>query len=755
MFKNSIFASVSRALLALSLSFPAHSANYAGWLTQIGVNDKILSAASWGRGSLIGIVDTGVILDHKVFASGQVSSMLSMCSSVTFACTNGAYDDNGHGTGVASIAAANIGSPFNQLRVGGYVTNLGDVIGLASQANIASFKVLNQNGTGRSSDVANGIRAAADSGASVINLSISFGNTSDLIQAMNYAASKGATMVWAGGNDSAAFLNNANTFNLSQQAIDRLVFVGSVNAANNLSTFSNNAGSGSLVNLLSQKTAISQRWIVAPGENILTPYAVMSNGWTFYSGTSMAAPLVTASLSLLQTAWPILKNNGTADDVLFESARDLGAAGTDNKFGRGLVDLTKAFQPTGNLTVKSSSGTDVLLTSVTGKTISKGALGSLSKIKPILANYTSFDKYKRDFKVNLTGLLVTPRNRFSINPLPQNQRTNPNIVQYTDGTDVTMLEYMTPNDAEVAGMFDAQKSSLVEGMPMYALVNTKKGETIAAGRGYPSTFAYSRALFGTDDIAIMASDSDVSSLSSLTQGGVFFAYGNIIDDNNRYAFSFSQSPQLIGSNSTNQESYNFNAGFSQKLNKGAALGVNLSMLNEKDSFLSTSYGQGSFVNFGASNQTQGLSFSFSNKYNENTTLLFEAGISNTKGSSNSLGFITSVSDVKSSSYGLSLITRSVFNKEDSMNVSVKQPLRVISGNAQIQTVGVDEEGLPVYRRQRAGLAPEGREIKIKAAYNVPLLDSQLLALSAGYSFDRFNIAGENEVTANMVWSMKF
>ncbi len=177
----------------------AHADTYAPWLTQIGITDSVMSAANWGRGLYLGVVDTGVKASSPVFASGQVSSSLSSCAAVSFKCSNGFQDDNGHGTAVAEIAAGYAKFGYNS-SYGGYAVKAGSVISVAPDANLLAEKVLNASGSGYSTDVANGVKKAADAGAAVINVSITYGNSADIVAAINYAAGKGAMIVWAGGN---------------------------------------------------------------------------------------------------------------------------------------------------------------------------------------------------------------------------------------------------------------------------------------------------------------------------------------------------------------------------------------------------------------------------------------------------------------------------------------------------------------------------------------------------------------------------
>jgi len=85
-----------------------------------------------------------------------------------------AIDDEGNGTHVAGIAAAN--------------TNNGQgIAGTCPQCSVLPLKTLNTAGTGSWTDVAAAIRYATDQGARVINLSLGAEDcTADLADAINY-----------------------------------------------------------------------------------------------------------------------------------------------------------------------------------------------------------------------------------------------------------------------------------------------------------------------------------------------------------------------------------------------------------------------------------------------------------------------------------------------------------------------------------------------------------------------------------------
>src|SRR3954447_18696716 len=76
--------------------------------------------------------------------------------------------------------------------------------------------------------------------------------------------------------------------------------------------------------------------LVAPGDNIYAPTYGLEKKSTFevLSGTSMSAPMVTGTVSLLLSKYPDLKA-AQVEYILKKTATDLGAKGFDAKYGYG------------------------------------------------------------------------------------------------------------------------------------------------------------------------------------------------------------------------------------------------------------------------------------------------------------------------------------------------------------------------------------------------------------------------------------
>jgi subtilisin family serine protease len=245
----------------------------------------------------LAVIDTGVDYTHPDLAAKCVAGYNFV------AHNSNPMDDNGHGTHVAGIAAA-IGN------------NATGVAGVDWAARIMPIKVLNSQGSGYDSDVASGIRYAADHGAKVINMSLGSSTYSYTLQeAVNYAYNKGVTIIAAAGNDGGSVGYPA--------ACDHVIAVGALDSSDRLASFSSRGEDLDLT---------------APGVNILS---TVPGGYKKMSGTSMASPCVAGCASLVLARYS--DYGPTEVETALESgATDLGSPGFDTTFGYGKVNPSTA-----------------------------------------------------------------------------------------------------------------------------------------------------------------------------------------------------------------------------------------------------------------------------------------------------------------------------------------------------------------------------------------------------------------------------
>jgi subtilisin family serine protease len=179
-------------------------------------------------------------------------------------------DDNGHGTHVSGIVA-------------GRGNNDVGISGLCWTAKVMAVKFMNSRGKGSTSDAITGIDYAIHEGAKVINCS--FGTSSksqSLLNEVDYAKKKGVLLVVAAGNDGDDIDSKPSypaSFNDSN-----ILTVAATTAVNGLASFSN----------FGQEDVD----LGAPGDNILSTYPTST--YKTLSGTSMAAPLVSATAAMLR-----------------------------------------------------------------------------------------------------------------------------------------------------------------------------------------------------------------------------------------------------------------------------------------------------------------------------------------------------------------------------------------------------------------------------------------------------------------------
>lgn len=281
---------------------------------------------------------------------GRISTTLSTDVVVGRNNPTGSLGANGspaHGTTVSSVIAAN----FN-----GFGT-----IGTAYQSTIVSIRADVSDCTDpedtvcfKSADLVRAIDYAIANKVPIVNMSLGGSGPlgSAFEAALQRAVNAGIVFTIAAGNAGDEPTGGdpewPGRYATDPRFAGSIIVVGAHNSANQLAAFSNRAG------------VSATSYISAAGVDIIT--ACDGTSCWRVNGTSFAAPAVAGALALLLDAFPNLSGRD-AVAILLQTARDAGDAGIDTVYGRGLLDIARAFQPVGSTAVPMASGATVSVTS--------------------------------------------------------------------------------------------------------------------------------------------------------------------------------------------------------------------------------------------------------------------------------------------------------------------------------------------------------------------------------------------------------
>lgn len=238
-----------------------------------------------------------------------------------------------HGTMVAGIIAAR-------------GNNNQGVAGVVWRTKIMPLRVLNDKGEGRVGDVVRAIDYATNNGADIINLSfVNFVYSETMQEAIARAHKAGVMVVAAAGNEQAA----GEGYNIDKTPIYPACYDGQLGENMVIGVVATDA--------LDQKARFSSYGfhcvdIAAPGISFFSTVTLGSDRNDtnkyydgFWSGTSMATPLVSASLALIAQANPELSRREIVN-ILFASTDNISRLNPNylGQLGNGRLNLNSAIE---------------------------------------------------------------------------------------------------------------------------------------------------------------------------------------------------------------------------------------------------------------------------------------------------------------------------------------------------------------------------------------------------------------------------
>ena len=778
-----------------SLSFDELKNQYEGYYeyqSQWGL-DMINASSAYARGATgagitIGITDSGLDEGHPEIDRQRISSNSATCNNGDN-CFVGNYRPNTydlrHGTYVAGIAAGGLdkgnsgmhgvafdaeilfvaielGSPpddYDPVDIGtddgsGNVTNAPD--NLAGIDNFFSqlFQIYNDfnvnivnNSYGYSGNINDFTEALVRN---------AFPETIRVMSQIGVSDTDKTIYVWAAGN-AGAYADQGVDFSSPEilpgmayyisEISGHSIAVVSVDEDGQISSFSNRCG-------------VSQDYcIAAPGSNITVPYPTSTSDTGFLSsnvnddnysdcisdntcyaigarGTSFAAPFVSGGLAVIAEFFEGQLGSHEIVNRLFSTANKEGIYADKAVYGQGLMDLDAATNPVGQLSAMMSLSlpgpmvpaifSSLQLTSPSfGDAITNG-IGNQSVI--------FFDELEAPFRQSLSSLTSDYRNQivnmggFESYQQPQSYSVFNNQYEFeisTLSTDKLTQELIIPSHL---------LNTRSEKNQFFSYYNHTNNSFLS----YGLNGSWAMGIFQDSELRNIKNLRSQFANPWLNFAAAGTTFGSILKTKNSFDVAIAVS--------SGRNKFNANEIFGARDSSTIALielqpyskmpSIQIGLMKENDASLGLS-GSGAFN--GSKNQLTSF-FGLSNSIDVGEGKLFGSlywGKSN--GISNDKGMIQSLSNLYSSAFGIGFLKSSIFTTGDSFLITIDQPIRLESGNMQlnIPTYRTKEKNV-LFNSVNFNLDPSGREIHSRAQY-FSYYQNIGFTLTLGYKSDPYHI----------------
>ena len=660
------------------------------WMGTVRWNPTLTKIQGSGADSIIGLLDSSIAADSDV--------KFNLISSGGYTA-----NVNGHGSSVASLLIAPHDGKGMQ--------------GIAPNARVVAYNPFDDSGTASWADVRSGIKALRGANASVINISLGVkGSTLNAEWANVFkspevsSAIANTVFVIAAGNDGSRQTQNVNWQFLQNPA---LIVVGSIDPSENISSFSNTPGSACLLSFGFCGTGkkLADRFIVAPGEALLVSDG--RGGTTRVSGTSFAAPLVSGAITLLHDRWPWLAQHPeTSAQIILSTARDLGAPGTDEVYGRGALDVEASQSPINfaNLSYYEYSNGSSKGKKRSAKDLQKGGIkSSWEASNTFFYLIENIGTSYRDFSVPLSTRLIGQKTGVSGSQEYFQSYVEDRLTDWIEGrsgfNDARSL--IAPTSGGWG--FAIEANNLVGYTPQRSIGSTPHSSVklidpsgqLAFGVGHGEG---ARAIGGQQGFGLRsdydASNGGVNPLLGLASGGAFMDVGFAVAKNVNVSVGFTEkrlvhSKDLTLSQSERQQvediaAYRANAinmRVTHHASDAVTLTVDYTKLREKNGLLGVQSRDESDLRNGSSTETATFGANISLPGSFSVAASATAAKTRSGGRQNQ-ALSTTGGGVLSSAYAISLAKKGVVGRNDILRFSASQPLHIEKGKLEFSSLEI-------------------------------------------------------------------
>ena len=651
---------------------------------------------------------------------------IDLCGNQTVAVLySGAYTKYSvHGTHVSGIVGAN--------------RNNAGLVGVDPFARLLNIPVFDDYGW-RPTDLGNAaLNYAKASGARVANMSYSSTQVgavfmpSELNMLRNHNSTtpgQGLVIARAAGNDGALILNQGYVGNASVD-LNNLLIVGSVNAANTISSFSNRPGNACMTAascVAAPANYVKNFFLVAPGENIWSD--APNQSIASLSGTSMAAPQVAGAAGLV-IQYALAGNTkltpGQVTNILKKSATKLGtsAAGTpDAIYGWGLLNVDAAINsPVGGASVTTQSTVSASGKVALGQSGISTAKGSMIKsaLEQGLSGLVVFDGFDRPFQ------LVGPK---TTEEKTSDTRRSVSLITSLASLQRTLLladdknTYSLVTSGDDAGL----------GVNVFSITST--GFSADFGRGAAASYfasaplpedvsSYSRDLAGLfltasgdagkalqDETIFAAADVNAAPglvLSSVLMKTAPYKRASLGDDNETQEISFNRSGRR-------DDTALIRTGVRYDLGSKTSLGASYGVLMEQDTAMGV-YSSGAY-SLGDRAVTHIFGASVKRKTGERSAIQAFADRTTTSTTQSRDSLFSAIDNWRGSKIGVAYETTEMFSENDSVRLVAARPCQVDKGTLGLHVpVGRELDGTVNYSGRTVGVGSDASPLDLSVQY---------------------------------------
>ncbi|MEQ1790447.1 MAG: S8 family peptidase, partial [Rickettsiales bacterium] len=456
-------------------------------------SDGTYLGTSGGR-VIVAVVDSGVDVNHADLAANVLKTKAVKCT-ISAGCTAHTTDATGHGPNSAGmIGAIKNGIGMHGVAFGSYILPVAALISGGSDILAFNYsldqgaKVINASygleGRAGEIPIVTANTGNRDSAATSTQIQAYLAATErgvSLNNIIDKVLAKDAIVVFASGNagmDQVGMLaglpyyfrgnlaskpSGYTTVNpLNKDLSKNWVAAGAVNV-----TVSSGGALSYSIASYSNRCGVAKDWCLvapfaaAPGYIDKVIYTTKAGGGYKYNmGTSFAAPSVSGAIAILKGAFPHLKSKDIMN-VLYNTATDIGAVGVDTVYGRGMINLDKATNPSDakwKITLANSYTLLNVSFSASGLNLSSAFGNALSKVAK--EEIMFLDEYDKNYHIKLGALLgQSSTNRVAADQI---------LAEFGEGElsnrvnfgDIEMGFAKTSNDYENIGRIDDPTSDL-------------------------------------------------------------------------------------------------------------------------------------------------------------------------------------------------------------------------------------------------------------------------------------------------------